>query len=301
VKSTRIQLAENAPNCSKTVAGLMRLNEWQMEKQELVSWIESCLELGITTFDHADIYGSYTVEEEFGRALSLTGRRDDVQLVTKCGIQLISEHRPKTKVKHYDTSANHILKSVERSLLHFNTDYIDLLLIHRPDPLMDADEVSRTLTDLVESGKVLAVGVSNFKPMQFNLLQSRMDVPLVTNQIQFSASHTEPMYDGTLDQCQIFGFSPMIWSPLDGGSIFNPFDDQSHRLHDEMTRIGEELGAPLDQVALAWLHMHPTRPLLVMGTHRTDRLKSAVEAENLKMDRQQWFRILQASHDHPVP
>ncbi len=301
MKSTRIQLAENAPNCSKTVAGLMRLNEWGMDKQELVSWIEACLEIGITTFDHADIYGLYTVEEAFGRALAAIGKREDIQLVTKCGIQLISENRPDTRVKHYDTSANHILKSVERSLLHFNTDYLDLLLIHRPDPLMDADEVSLTLTELVESGKVLAVGASNFKPMQFNLLQSRMDVPLVTNQIQFSASHTEPLYDGTLDQCQIFGFSPMIWSPLDGGSIFNPFDDRSHRLHDEMTRIGEEIDASLDQVALAWLHKHPTRPLLVLGTHKIERLKSAVQAESVSLNRQQWFRILQASHDQPVP
>ncbi len=301
-KSRRILLDKDGPELSKTVAGLMRLNEWGYDDEKLSEWIQQCVDIGITSFDHADIYGSYTCEGIFGRALSKTNLRSEIELITKCGIQLISENRPETKVKHYDTSRDHILASVERSLLNLQTDYIDLLLIHRPDPLFNADEVAQALSELLDSGEVKGVGVSNFMPAQFDLLQSRMDAPLLTNQIELSVTHPHAFYDHTLDQCQFLDIHPMTWSPLSGGSFFNPINDQSHRLHDVMTVISDELGGiGIDQIALAWINMHPSDPINVMGTRSISRLISAVEAESVKLSRQQWFRILEASHDEEVP
>jgi len=298
---SRIQLTDNGPTFSRTVAGVMRLREWDMDSDAIRNFIHQCLDLGITTFDHADIYGSYTCETLFGQALAdEPALRSHIELVTKCGIQLLSPNRPDTYVHHYDTSRAHIIASAERSLRNLRTDYLDLLLIHRPDALMDADEVAAALTELRAAGKALHVGVSNFMPWQFHLLQSRLDFPLVTNQIELSVLYLSPLHDGTLDQLQRLRVPPMVWSPVAGGRLFTAGDERAARVRAALEVVGRGLGASVDQVALAWLLRHPARVLPVMGTGKIERLREAVAAESLTLDRQQWFTIWEASAGHEV-
>lgn len=299
----RISISPEGPEFSRIALGMWRLNDWNMNTTDLVRFIEMALELGFTTFDHADIYGLYTVEEMFGKALKAKpGLRNKMEIVTKCGIKLVSENRPENTFHAYDTSRDHILKSVETSLQNLNTDYLDVLLIHRPDPLMDADEVAAAFNHLRKSGKVRHFGVSNFLPFQFELLQSRLGFPLVTNQVEASVLHMEPFHDGTLDQCQQRRISPMAWSPLGGGKLFTENENQENRLRDELYKIGEELdGAAIDQVALSWLLKHPSNIIPVLGTGNMDRIRGAAGALDLQLSRDQWFRIWTASAGQEVP
>ena len=299
---SRIQLTDGGPTFSRIVAGVMRLGEWAMDTDALINFIHECLDMGITTFDHADIYGSYTCEALFGKAMAADpALRGRLELVTKCGIQLVSPNRPDTYVHHYDTSRDHIVASAERSLRNLRTDSLDLLLIHRPDPLMDADEVAEALSSLRQSGKVRHAGVSNFMPWQFHLLQSRLDFPLVTNQIELSVLYLDPLHDGTLDQMQRLRVPPMAWSPVAGGRLFNPGDDRARRVRSALEVIGREVGTSAEGVALAWLLRHPARVLPVMGTGKIERLREAAAAENITLDRQQWFTVWEASAGHEVP
>ncbi len=265
--------------------------------------IHACLALGITTFDHADIYGDYGCEELFGQALAASSvAREDIQLITKCGIKLVSENRPDHTINHYDTTTSHILASVDNSLKNLQTDYIDLLLIHRPDPLMRASEVAEAFSRLRGSGKVRHFGVSNFLPGQFELLASVVNVPLVTNQIEYSVMNMTAQADGTLDMCQRLGISPMVWSPLAGGRLFNEETNQAVRLRQKLTEIAGEMAAKsIDQVALAWILHHPADFVIVVGTGNLNRIKTAVEAEQLTLTRQQWFALWKASTGHDVP
>ena len=299
----KITLNAQGPTLSRVVPGLMRLNEWGLSDSDLLGWIKACLDMGVTTFDHADIYGGYTCEGVFGRALALEpSLREKMQIVTKCGIGLISENRPENTVKHYNTSHDYIINSVETSLRNLHTETIDLLLIHRPDPLLDADEIAATFQELERSGKVRYFGVSNFTPAQYDLLRSRLNRPLVTNQVEFSLLHMDPIHDGTFDQLQQLRTAPMVWSPLGGGGIFRPYDERTQRLNTVLSEVAGELdGAGLDQVAIAWLVQHPVQAIPVLGTGKIERIQAAVNALDLPMTRQQWFRIWQASAGHEVP
>jgi predicted oxidoreductase len=298
----RIQLTEDEPMLSQIVAGVMRLREWGLDGESPGDFIHQCLDLGVTTFDHADIYGSYTCEGVFGEALAAEpGLRVRIELVTKCGIQLVSDNRPGTYVHHYNTGRDHIIASAENSLRQLRTDYLDVLLIHRPDPLMDADEVAEALVALRQSGKVRHCGVSNFMPWQFHLLQSRLDFPLVTNQIELSVLYLDPLHDGALDQMQRLRVPVLAWSPVGGGRLFGD-DERARRVRGALERIGRDLGgASVDQVAIAWLLRHPVPVLPVLGTGRLERIQAAVAATELKLDRQQWFAIWEASAGHEVP
>jgi predicted oxidoreductase len=300
---SRIKVSPEGPELSRITHGLWRLKDWGKSPAEIPEMIHSCLQLGITTFDHADIYGDYNCETLFGAALAESSvRREHIELVTKCGIKLVSKNRPDVSIKHYDTSASHILDSVENSLKNLRTDYIDLLLIHRPDPLMNAREVGEAFSRLKESGKVLYFGVSNFLPSQFELLSAQTDVPLVTNQIEYSVLNTEAQDNGTLDMCQRLKISPMAWSPLGGGRLFHEHTERIIRLRKAMQDIADELSADsIDQVALAWILTHPADFVVVVGTGNLDRIKRAVEAEKTKLSRQQWFTIWTASTGHEVP
>ena len=300
---SRIRLTDSGPEFSRLVAGVWRLGEWGMDTRGLLNFIHGCLDLGITTFDNADIYGGYTCEGLFGAALAAEpGLRDRLELVTKCGIQLVTGNRPGNRVHHYDTSRDHIIAAAENSLSQLQTDRLDLLLIHRPDPLLDADEVAEAFGALWAAGKVRHFGVSNFLPWQFDLLQSRLDFPLVTNQIELSALHLAPLNDGTLDQAQRLRVPPMAWSPLAGGRLFDAQDERARRVRAALEGVGRELGgAAVDQVALAWLLRHPARVLPVLGSGRVERIHAAAMAEGLRLDRQQWFAIWEASAGREVP
>lgn len=302
---SRIKLAQEGPEFSRLAWGMMRLHQDvdSQEPKELLRKLEECLEVGITTFDQADIYGNYTGEALLGAALAESpGLRERIQLISKCGCMLISPHRPENRVKHYDTSREHIIASVENSLRHLHTDRLDLFLIHRPDPLMEADEVASALTSLRSAGKILHVGVSNFLPRQFDLLQSRLDFPLVTNQVQASVLEIKALHDGTLDQCQHYRITPMAWSPIGGNALFFGNGETEIRVRQALQAMAEEMGAAgIDQVALAWVLRHPSRPLPVLGTNRISRIHSLAEAEKLTLTRQQWFTLWEAAAGHPVP
>ncbi|GAA5193254.1 aldo/keto reductase family oxidoreductase [Ferrimonas gelatinilytica] len=286
---------------SRFVAGYWRLLDWQMTPQQRLSFIESHLELGISSCDHADIYGDYRCEAAFGEALALKpALRQKLQLVSKTGICLPG---PKGfDLPHYNTSYGHIQTQVENSLRNLGTDHLDLLLIHRPDPLMDADEVASVFEQLHREGKVRFFGVSNFTPHQFDLLQSRLSQPLVTNQIEISPLHLSPLHDGTLDHLQQHRIRPMGWSCLGGGRLFNPADPTARRIRQELHDIAEEVGASgIDQVLYAWLLALPSAPLPILGSGKIDRLAQAVGSLQLNLTREQWFRIWTAAAGHNVP
>lgn len=295
----RVQIAPQGPVFSRMVMGYWRLMEWEMTSQQLVSFIEQHLECGITTVDHADIYGGYLCEAEFGKALRLQPQlRERLELVTKCGIATTAN--PDHKLGHYITDAAHIIQSADNSLRHFNTDYLDLLLIHRPDPLMDADEVASAFLQLHQSGKVKHFGVSNFTPTQFSLLQSRLPFTLVTNQVEISPVYQPLLLDGTLDQCQQMRIKPMAWSCLAGGKMFTGAEYQP--LRDELKLIQQETGAEtIEQLIYAWILQLPSQPLPIIGSGKIERVRSSAASAQITLNRQQWFRIRKAALGYDVP
>ncbi|GLS28819.1 Predicted oxidoreductase [Mesorhizobium albiziae] len=300
----RIALAKDGPSLSRLVLGIWRLldGDDKPDADSVARLIAAALDLGMTSFDHADIYGNYEVEAAFGAGFRRwAGRRESVELITKCDIMLKSANRPANRVKHYDTSAAHIAASVDRSLLNLNIDYIDILLLHRPDPLMDAGETAEALARLVKSGKIRAVGVSNFTPSQIDLLASRLPFPIVTNQIEMSVLHTDPLADGSLDHSQRLGYAPMIWSPLGGGGLFTGSGSREQAVRTALSTVGDEIGEKdISAIALAWLLRHPARLVPVLGSLKPDRMAGMVRALDIVLDRQQWFAILEASEGREV-
>lgn len=296
---------ENQPDkiFSPLALGFWRLNSWRLTGNQLLDFIKQCIEKDITTFDHADIYGGYTCEEIFGNALSgQSSLRTKMKIVTKCGIKLVSERRPHHHLKTYDTGKKHIIQSVENSLKALHTDFLDVLLIHRPDPLMNADETAEAFHMLRDSGKVLNFGVSNFLPHQFDLLQSRLSFPLITNQVEASVLCLDPFNNGVLDQCQQYRIRPMAWSPLAGGRLFSSDDPRMQRVRATLEKVAGELGDyNIDQVALAWLLNHPSRIVPVLGTGNTDRIKAAVKALEIRLSKEQWYTIFTASTGTDLP
>ncbi|ELB2155586.1 TPA: aldo/keto reductase family oxidoreductase [Vibrio parahaemolyticus] len=299
----KVVTAPNGPEFSELVQGYWRAADWGMTAQERLSFLKQHIELGITTVDHADIYGNYECEALFGEALALDKSvRDQIQIVTKCDINLCGDKTPERKINHYDTSSAHIYQSVNNSLERLNVDEIDVLLIHRPDVLMDADEVAEAFTELHKVGKVKHFGVSNFTPRQFELLQSRLGKPLVTNQVEINPLNFEVAHDGTLDQMQMLRTRPMAWSCLGGGSIFSGESEQSIRVRNELEAIREEVGATsIDQVIYAWVRRLPSKPIPIIGSGKIERVQMAVNALNIELTREQWYRVWVASKGHGVP
>lgn len=299
----KVTIAPQGPDLSELVQGYWRLAEWGMTPQQRLTFLKQHVELGITTVDHADIYGNYQCESLFGEALALEpSMREQLQIVTKCDIKLCSDQFPERKINHYDTSAAHIYQSVNNSLQRLGVNEIDVLLIHRPDVLMDADEVAEAFAELHKVGKVKHFGVSNFSPSQFNLLQSRINKPLVTNQVEINPLNFDVAHDGTLDQMQMLRTRPMAWSCLGGGAIFNGESEQAQRVRSVLEELREELGAEsIDQVIYAWVRALPSKPLAIIGSGKIDRVKAAVAATDLTLSREQWFRVWVASKGHGVP
>lgn len=295
----RITTREGGPELSRIVAGMWRMTEWGMSVQQRVALVEQCLEMGVTTFDHADIYGDYGVETLFGEALRLQpSLRDRIELVSKCGIKLRSQKHPQHTIQHYDTTAGHIVASAENSLRQLHTDHLDLLLIHRPDPLMDFDEVADAFTRLQREGKVKHVGVSNFTRHQFESLNRR--VPLATNQVELSPLYTAPMFDETLDGLQDLRIAPMAWSPLGGGRLFAQDDARAFEVRAVVQEIAERIDQPFASVVFAWIMQHPSRPLPLTGSGRIAAIRDAVSATTFQLERGDWFRILRAARGHEV-
>jgi len=284
---------------SPIVAGLWRITDWRLDVQQRVRWIEQALELGITSFDHADIYGDYRAEALFGEALNAAAAlRERMQLVTKCGIRLRSAQRPYT-VNYYDTSATYVRAQVEQSLRNLCTDRLDLVLIHRPDYLMDAGALADVFAELTAEGKVQHWGVSNHSTSQFALLHQQHR--LVTNQLELSPLQMGALDDGTLDQAQQLGARPMIWSALGGGRLFTGEDAQAVRVRSQMTAMAARYDVSLATLAFAWVLRHPSRPHPITGTGRMEGLRDAVAALRIQLDAEDWYAIWTASKGHPVP
>lgn len=299
----KVSIAPQGPVFSELVQGYWRMAEWGMSPQQRLSFLKQHVELGVTTVDHADIYGNYQCELLFGEALALDkSMRDQIEIVTKCGIHLCGDHTPERKINHYDTSKQHIVASVNNSLSRLNIENIDVLLIHRPDALMNADEVAETFLALKKAGKVTHFGVSNHSPRQFELLQSKLDAPLVTNQVEINPLNFDVVDDGTLDQMQTENTRPMAWSCLAGGSIFSGNSEKETRVRNELEAIRQEIGAEsIDQVIYAWVRHLPSKPLPIIGSGKIERVQTAIEALKFELTREQWYRVWVASKGHGVP
>lgn len=284
---------------SRIVYGMWRIgDDADTSPRHVQAKIEACLEQGITTMDQADIYGGYTAEAILGGGLrEAPSLRDKIEIVTKCGIVAPAGRHSAARVKHYDTSAKHINESVEASLRDMNTDRIDLLLIHRPDPMLDPEETGETLDALVASGKVRSVGVSNFRPWDFSLLQSNMTEELVTNQIEISLAETSAFTNGDLAYLQERTLPVMAWSPLGGGSLMG----KDGPLSDALERIAQANGVDAAAVAVAWLLAHPAKILPVMGTNNLARIATISQANKVEMDRQTWFELYTLANGREVP
>lgn len=286
-------------NYSRIIAGAMTWGEWgkKMSTAEMGYFINHCKDHGLTSFDHADIYGGYGTEAEFGKALKDSGvKRESIQLISKCGIQYICEARD-NRVKHYDYSKNYILWSAEESLKKLQTDYLDLFLLHRPSPLMHPEVVAEAITKLTQSGKIIEFGVSNFTPSQIALIET--EIPVTVNQVEFSLTSDGVMFDGTLDDCIIHSRLAMAWSPL--GGYFRGENEQNNRIGAILEELQPKYNANASQLLLAWILKHPAKVYPVVGTTDPGRIIESIKATDIELELEDWFLLHTASMGNKVP
>jgi len=284
---------------STIIAGCMSWGSFgkKFSTNEMIAQLNITLEAGLSTFDHADIYGDYTTEAQFGKAFKQsTIEREDIQLISKCGIQLIGQTR-NNKVGHYDYSRAYIIKSVEQSLKNLQTEYLDVLLLHRPSPLMKPAEVNEAISRLQSAGKIKDFGVSNFTQSQMELIETTNAISV--NQIAFSLTENSAMLDGTLDAMKVREIIPMSWSPL--GNVFKEVTEKTRRIRTLLKQFCEKYNATEDQLLLAWLLKHPSNIHPVIGTTNRDRIVNAQKAIQIKLELEDWFLLLKASQGHAVP
>ncbi|MCZ8230563.1 aldo/keto reductase [Flavobacterium sp.] len=284
---------------SPIIAGAMNWGVWDknLKTKEMENLIHICFENKITTFDHADIYGSYTTEAQFGKALSNSKiKREQIQLISKCGIQMLAEKRNNT-VKHYDYSKDYIIWSVENSLKNLKTDFLDVLLLHRPSPLMQADEIAEAVEKLKSEGKIIDFGVSNFTSSQTELIRQKTTISF--NQIQFSATDYQPILDGSLDYMQLHQIRPLSWNPL--GSVFRQENMQTFRLRKLLATLVSKYEIGADTILLAWILKHPAHIVPIAGTVNVARIQSLMKATELQLSLEDWFAIWTESMGNEVP
>ncbi len=298
----KIQLAHNL-EISKLIHGHWRLIDWKLSNQELLKLTQQVTELGITTFDHADIYGNYSCEKKFGEVLHFKKElRNKIQLITKCGIKLNTDKFPERSIKYYDYSHEYIISSVNKSLENFGTDYIDLLLLHRPAPFFNPEEVAKAFSDLRKSGKVLQFGVSNFNPYQFDMLNSFVEDKLVTNQVEISPYCLEHFDNGNIDYFIKNNIYPMAWSPLAGGRLLNPQGEKEQRIFNKLKEVASELNNnSIDKIIYSWILKHPSGIIPIIGSGNISRIRNAVDALNIDMSLEQWYKIYIASKGEDLP
>lgn len=298
----KVRVGKSEVELSRLVYGAWRLDDAEdTSTSHIRNKIDLCLEQGITSFDHADIYGDYQCEQLFGKALKEDKKlRSNIELISKCDIALTSDKFPQRRVKHYNTSEQYIHASVDQSLTNLATDYLDLLLIHRPDPFMDAAETGQALDKLIDLGKVKALGVSNFASWDWRLLQKHMKHPLCVNQIEMNLLNRDAFIDGTLANIQTDNLSTMAWSPLASGELFKD-SAATQRLAPIFKRICEEQNTQVEHVALAWLLAHPANILPVVGTNNLARIKQISNALDIQIDRETWFELWTAADGNEVP
>lgn len=288
---------------SPIIAGCMKWGQWgaRFSTAQYLDMITACMDAGITSFDHADIYGDYSTEEEFGNALKEhTAIRQQMQLITKCGIKMPVSSRPSFRIKSYNTRKEYIIECAERSLRNLHTDYLDVLLIHRPDPLMDPSEIAEAFTLLQQQGKVLHFGVSNFTPSQVSMLHHYF--PVAINQLEISIVQLDPFHNGQLDQCIQQKIIPMAWAPLGSGALFSDApDERSIRILKVCEQLAAKYGLATDTILLTFLHRHPAHIIPVLGTAKIERLQQAMAAASIQLDAEEWFMLWEASEGRQVP
>lgn len=287
---------------SRIVHGHWRLNDWNLSPQELLTFSKKAIELGVTTIDHAAIYGNYSCEKRFGEALKLDPRfREKIEIVTKCGLNLISSKFPERAIKHYDFSYQHIVSSAENSLKQFGIEQIDVLLLHRPSPLYNPHEVARAFTDLKNAGKVAHFGVSNFTPQQFSTLNSFLTDKLITNQIELSPYNLEHFDNGNIDFLIQNNVKPMAWSPLAGGKLLTETNEKAICIQKVLAKIAKQKNdAAIEEIAYSWLLKHPVEIIPIVGSGKFERLAYAVKALQIDLSSEEWFEIYQAITGKPV-
>jgi len=279
----------------KPIVGCMRWGVWgeNFTTVQYEQIIEQCLAIGFDIFDHADIYGHYTTEADFGDALKgNTSLRNQIKIITKCGINMLTPNRPHHAIKSYDTSAAHITKSVEQSLQNFHTDYIDTLLIHRPDILMHVEEIAATITTLKNAGKIKSFGVSNFTTSQVALLNKY--IPIEHHQVEISLTNLNAFDNGVLDQCQLENIEAQSWSPL-GNGIFTEKTEQNIRILSEAESLSKTYECSVNQVLLAFLYAHPSQIVPVIGTTKFERIQEAKKAMEIELTREDFYKLWTAS------
>ena len=299
----RLKISANGPVLSRMVYGTWRILDTNPTVQEINRRIHECLAVGITTIDTAEIYGLYEVEEQLGAAIALSpGLRNKIEIVTKAGIYVPCSSHLEWKTAHYNATEKQLRASLEKSLRLLGTDHVELFLVHRPDWLTRAEDTARGLNGLLSSDRILSAGVSNYTTSQFELLNSHMDQPLVTNQIEFHLLHSDPITDGTLNQCEKQEVLPMAWSPLAGGRIFDSENPAAVRLEIAAKEMSARYSdASLEQLAYAWILAHPSCPLPVIGTNKVERLETAAKALEIELHREDWYALWEAAHGHKIP
>lgn len=301
----RHRLAAHGPEFSRLAYGTWRLlnDATPPTPQSVLTRLQRCADLGITTLDTAEIYGKYQVEEALGAALALDkGLRQRLEIVTKAGIYVPNAFHPARKVSYYDATGARLIKSLEKSLRFLGVDHVELLLVHRPDWLTHPDETAEGLNRLLKDGKIRSAGVSNYNVHQFDALNARMDQPLVTNQVEFSLLRMDPIFDGVLDQCIRLGIAPMAWSPLGGGRLVRADDEAGARVQQAVAEIAERHGgATVDQVAYAWIMAHPSRPMPIIGSNQVERIERAAKAATIQLTREDWYALWTAAQGKRIP
>lgn len=283
---------------SPIIIGTMRWGIWgaNHSKKDVQKLIETALKEDLTTFDHADLYGDYTTEKLFGDAFSkMNVKREEVQFISKCGIEMPCSNRNYT-VKSYNYSKDHILRSVDQSLNNLQTDYLDLLLLHRPSPLMNPGEIAESFGVLREQKKVRHFGVSNFSPSQFHLINDAF--PLITNQVEISLNQTAAFDDGTLDQLMIKKLKPMAWSVM--GNYFSKDSAENKRIKKVLEKLCVKYNAEANQLLLAFVLKHPAGILPVIGTSRSENIIKLKASLQIKLSNEDWFKLLQAKNGSEI-
>lgn len=288
---------------SRIIHGQMRILDWNMSSAELLKFTEQIMELGIDTFDNANIYGNYSCEDTVGKALLLKpSLRKAMKIVTKCGIKIMSNKFPKQKIQYYDYTHDYIIGEAEKSLRNLRTDYIDVLLLHRPSDVLNPEEVAKAFDKLKKEGKVRHFGVSNFLSHDYSMLQSYTDEKLVTNQVEISPYSITHFENGNMNFFLEKRIKPMAYCPMANGKLVIPTDEKSERVVKVLKDIAEELNVDgIDKVIYSWLFMHPSTIMPITGSGKIDRIKRSVEALSLKMSVEQWSRIFTASRGIALP
>lgn len=289
----------NKTKLSPIVAGVMNWGVWDknLSTKEMENMINVCLENKITTFDHADTYGDYTTESDFGKAfVSSKIAREKMQLISKCGVQLVKESRNNT-IRHYDYSKEYIIWSAENSLKNLQTDYLDVLLLHRPSPLMQADEIAEAVLKLKSDGKIIDFGLASFSASQTELIRQKTEISY--NQVQFSATNYKPMVDGSFDYMETNNIRPLSGNPL--GSVFREDNSQTRRLKKLLLSLMEKYNLGSDSILLSWILQHPAKVIPIAGTVNVARIQSLMKAVELELDKEDWFAIWVESMGNDVP